>query len=129
MTTETKNRSAKTYVRIIDRIRKLSAQLSALESAEKAARQAIIDELQTHNGRMKTRINGDERFLAIGEKLSISAGLPDAELVAIARERGVTVSERSAEYVAPATLRSAYLSGIIGDDACSVTRTLIVTVH
>lgn len=121
-------RSTKTltdYVRITDRLATYSKLLKELERAEKQLRPAVLDEI---GERREILVRGQIRVLEPGETSSIKRTCTDEEAVAFCRAHGLKYSERSAEYVAPATFTKYVKDGIVPAELYNVDREAIVIV-
>jgi len=104
------------YVRTSDRMAALAREMEDLQKDEKRMRPAVLAILAETPGRAAiVGVNNSPRRLQIvtDESIGTNKDIDENVLIAAARTAGVKVSERSPEYIAPATFRAAYLSGLL----------------
>lgn len=128
MTTTVNRRSNKTltsYVEAVDQMRVLAKKLSELSKLETALRPEVLDQI---GERREVIINGTCRILESETKESI--GQVDTEKTTAAfKAKGLPVSVRAAEYVAPATFSKYVREGVVPDELIKKTTEAIVVVH
>lgn len=120
------NATLTTYVKTVDRMRALAHELAQLERQERDLRTAVLQQI------------GDEpRPVTISKALRIvkrsrrhSVKIVDAErALSWAKERGVKVSTRTPEYLAPQTIREAAIRGEVPGDIAAVETEEIVVIE
>ena len=129
MTTNTINlRSTSTltdYVRTCDKLATYQALIKQLERREADLRPSVLAEI---GERRAITVRGQIRVLTPGEKTSIKRTCTDEEAVAFCRVHGLKYSERSAEWVAPASFTKYANEGRIDADLYQVETTQLVKI-
>ena len=120
------NATLTTYVKTVDRMRALAHELAQLERQERDLRPAVLEQ-----------IGEEPRPVTISKALRIvkrprrhSVKIVDAErALSWAKERGVKVSTRTPEYLAPQTIREAAIRGEVPADVASVETEGIIVIE
>lgn len=120
------NATLTTYVKTVDRMRALAHELAQLERQERDLRPAVLEQ-----------IGEEPRPVTISKALRIvkrshrhSVKIVDAErALTWAKERGVKVSTRTPEYVAPQTIREAAIRGEVPADVAAVETEDIIVIE
>jgi hypothetical protein len=101
------------YVNVSDRLATLAKQLEELKTEEKRLRPQVLEEI---GDRREIAVRGQVRVLIPSVKESISRACDDETAVEFCRANGLKYSERSAEYVAPASFSSYVRAGLIPEE-------------
>jgi len=114
------------YVAVSDRLATLAKQLEELKAEEKKLRPAVLDEI---GDRREIAVRGQVRILSPSVKESISRACDDETAVEFCKDNGLKYSERSAEYVAPASFSSYVKQGLIPEEMIErkTEQTIVVT--
>lgn len=114
------------YVAVSDRLATLAMQLDTLKTEEKKLRPQVLDEI---GERREIAVRGQVRILSPSVKESISRACDDETAVEFCKSHGLKYSERSAEYVAPASFSSYVKQGLIPDEMIErkTEQTIVVT--
>ena len=114
------------YVAVSDRLATLAMQLDTLKTEEKRLRPQVLDEI---GERREIAVRGQVRILSPSVKESISRACDDETAVEFCKSHGLKYSERSAEYVAPASFSSYVKQGLIPDEMIErkTEQTIVVT--
>jgi deoxyhypusine synthase len=127
-TTRTNRRSTKeitSYIETTDRLAALAIELKELQRLEETLRPVVIEQI---GDRREVLVNGKIRIVERGQKIGTKIQ-DDAALLGFAKEHGIKISTRSAEYIAPATARAERLANRIPDELVTITTETIVSVH
>ena len=101
------------YVAVSDRLATLAKQLETLKAEEKKLRPQVLEEI---GDRREIAVRGQVRVLVPSAKESISRACDDETAVQFCRDHGLKYSERTPEYVAPASFSSYVRAGLIPDE-------------
>lgn len=101
------------YVNVSDRLATLAKQIETLKTEEKKLRPAVLEEI---GERREIAVRGQVRVLSPSVKESISRACDDETAVEFCKSHGLKYSERSAEYVAPASFSSYVKQGLIPEE-------------
>lgn len=114
------------YVNVSDRLATLAKQLEELKAEEKRLRPQVLDEI---GDRREIAVRGQVRVLLPIAKESISRACDDETAVQFCKQNGLKYSERSAEYVAPASFSSYVKQGLIPEEMIErkTEQTIVVT--
>jgi hypothetical protein len=126
--TRTNRRSTKeitSYIETTDRLAALAIEMKELSRLEEALRPVVIEQI---GDRREVTINGKIRIVERGQKIGTKIQ-DDAALLEFAKQHGLKISTRSAEYIAPATARAERLANRIPDELVTITTETIVSVH
>jgi hypothetical protein len=113
------------YVKTCDRIATHARQLEQLRREEARLRPEVLAEI---GERREIAVRGQVRILTRDVKESVSRACTDEEIVAFCRAHGLKYSERSPEYVAPASFSKYYREGLLLPEHYEVEVTPIVVV-
>jgi hypothetical protein len=101
------------YVAVSDRLATIARQLETLKAEEKKLRPQVLEEI---GDRREIAVRGQVRILIPSVKESISRACDDETAVEFCKSHGLKYSERSAEYVAPASFSSYVKQGLIPEE-------------
>lgn len=101
------------YVAISDRLATLARQTEELKGEEKRLRPQVLDEI---GERREIAVRGQVRILSPSVKESISRACDDETAVQFCKTHGLKYSERTPEYVAPASFSSYVKQGLIPEE-------------
>jgi hypothetical protein len=101
------------YVNVSDRLATLAKQIETLKAEEKKLRPHVLEEI---GERREIAVRGQVRVLIPSVKESISRACDDETAVEFCKANGLKYSERSAEYVAPASFSSYVKQGLIPEE-------------
>ena len=101
------------YVAVSDRLATLAKQQETLKAEEKKLRPQVLDEI---GERREIAVRGQVRVLIPSVKESISRVCDDETAVEFCKTHGLKYSERTAEYVAPASFSSYAKQGLIPEE-------------
>ena len=121
------NAALTTYVKTVDRMRALAHELAQLDRQERDLRPAVLQQLEGDEPRPVT-INKALRIVKRSRCHSVK--IVDAErALTWAKERGVKVSTRTPEYLAPQTIRESAIRGEVPADVASVESEYIIVIE
>lgn len=121
------NATLTTYVKTVDRMRVLAHELAQLERQERDLRPAVLQQLEGDELRPVT-ISKALRIVKRSRRYSVK--IVDAErALSWAKERGVKVSTRTPEYLAPQTVREAAIRGEVPSDVAAVETEEIIVIE
>ena len=114
------------YVAVSDRLATISRQLEALKAEEKKLRPQVLEEI---GERREIAVRGQVRVLLPSVKESISRACDDETAVQFCKVNGLKYSERTPEYVAPASFSSYVKQGLIPEEMIErkTEQTIVVT--
>lgn len=101
------------YVNVSDRLATLAKQIETLKAEEKKLRPQVLEEI---GERREIAVRGQVRVLLPSVKESISRACDDETAVEFCKTNGLKFSERSSEYVAPASFSSYVKQGLIPEE-------------
>lgn len=113
------------YVRTTDRLATYAQLVKDLMRRELELRPAVLDEI---GERRAITVRGQIRVLTPGETSSTKRLCTDEEAVAFCRAHGLKYSERSPEFVAPATFGKYVREGLLPSELYEIETTKIVSV-
>ena len=120
------NATLTTYVKTVDRMRALAHELAQLERQERDLRPAVLEQI----GEEPRPVTISKALRIVKRSRRHSVKIVDAELALTwAKERGVKVSTRTPEYVAPQTIREAAIRGEVPADVASVETEDIIVIE
>ena len=120
------NATLTTYVKTVDRMRALAHELAQLERQERDLRPAVLEQI----GEEPRPVTISKALRIVKRSRRHSVKIVDAELALTwAKERGVKVSTRTPEYVAPQTIREAAIRGDVPADVAAVETEDIIVIE
>ena len=120
------NAALTTYVKTVDRMRALAHELAQLERQERDLRPAVLEQI----GEEPRPVTISKALRIVKRSRRHSVKIVDAELALTwAKERGVKVSTRTPEYVAPQTIREAAIRGDVPADVAAVETEDIIVIE
>ena len=120
------NATLTTYVKTVDRMRALAHELAQLERQERDLRPAVLEQI----GEEPRPVTISKALRIVKRSRRHSVKIVDAELALTwAKERGVKVSTRTPEYVAPQTIREAAIRGEVPADVAAVETEDIIVIE
>ena len=120
------NAALTTYVKTVDRMRALAHELAQLERQERDLRPAVLEQI----GEEPRPVTISKALRIVKRSRRHSVKIVDAELALTwAKERGVKVSTRTPEYVAPQTIREAAIRGEVPADVAAVETEDIIVIE
>ena len=120
------NATLTTYVKTVDRMRALAHELAQLERQERDLRPAVLEQI----GEEPRPVTISKALRIVKRSRRHSVKIVDAErALSWAKERGVKVSTRTPEYLAPQTIREAAIRGEVPADVASVESEDIIVIE
>ena len=120
------NAALTTYVKTVDRMRALAHELAQLDRQERDLRPAVLEQI----GEEPRPVTISKALRIVKRSRRHSVKIVDAErALTWAKERGVKVSTRTPEYVAPHTIREAAIRGEVPADVASVETEDIIVIE
>ena len=120
------NAALTTYVKTVDRMRALAHELAQLQRQERDLRPAVLEQI----GEEPRPVTISKALRIVKRSRRHSVKIVDAELALTwAKERGVKVSTRTPEYVAPQTIRESAIRGEVPADVASVESEDIIVIE
>ena len=120
------NAALTTYVKTVDRMRALAHELAQLQRQERDLRPAVLEQI----GEEPRPVTISKALRIVKRSRRHSVKIVDAELALTwAKERGVKVSTRTPEYVAPQTIREAAIRGEVPADVAAVETEDIIVIE
>ena len=120
------NATLTTYVKTVDRMRALAHELAQLERQERDLRPAVLEQI----GEEPRPVTISKALRIVKRSRRHSVKIVDAEkALTWAKERGVKVSTRTPEYVAPQTIREAAIRGEVPADVAAVETEEIIVIE
>ena len=120
------NATLTTYVKTVDRMRALAHELAQLERQERDLRPAVLEQI----GEEPRPVTISKALRIVKRSRRHSVKIVDAErALTWAKERGVKVSTRTPEYLAPQTIREAAIRGEVPADVASVETEDIIVIE
>ena len=120
------NATLTTYVKTVDRMRALAHELAQLERQERDLRPAVLEQI----GEEPRPVTISKALRIVKRSRRHSVKIVDAErALTWAKERGVKVSTRTPEYVAPQTIREAAIRGEVPADVAAVETEDIIVIE
>ena len=120
------NATLTTYVKTVDRMRALAHELAQLERQERDLRPAVLEQI----GEEPRPVTISKALRIVKRSRRHSVKIVDAErALSWAKERGVKVSTRTPEYLAPQTIREAAIRGEVPADVAAVETEDIIVIE
>ena len=120
------NATLTTYVKTVDRMRALAHELAQLERQERDLRPAVLEQI----GEEPRPVTISKALRIVKRSRSHSVKIVDAErALSWAKERGVKVSTRTPEYLAPQTIRESAIRGEVPADVAAVETEDIIVIE
>ena len=120
------NATLTTYVKTVDRMRALAHELAQLERHERDLRPAVLEQI----GEEPRPVTISKALRIVKRSRRHSVKIVDAErALSWAKERGVKVSTRTPEYLAPQTIREAAIRGEVPADVAAVETEDIIVIE
>ena len=120
------NATLTTYVKTVDRMRALAHELAQLERQERDLRPAVLEQI----GEEPRPVTISKALRIVKRSRRHSVKIVDAErALTWAKERGVKVSTRTPEYVAPQTIRESAIRGEVPADVAAVETEDIIVIE
>ena len=120
------NAALTTYVKTVDRMRALAHELAQLERQERDLRPAVLEQI----GEEPRPVTISKALRIVKRSRRHSVKIVDAErALSWAKERGVKVSTRTPEYLAPQTIREAAIRGEVPADVAAVETEDIIVIE
>ena len=120
------NAALTTYVKTVDSMRALAHELAQLQRQERDLRPAVLEQI----GEEPRPVTISKALRIVKRSRRHSVKIVDAErALSWAKERGVKVSTRTPEYLAPQTIREAAIRGEVPADVASVESEDIIVIE
>jgi len=115
------------YVKTVDRITRLAAELKQLTKDEQDQRPAVLDEIGESRSVV---VGGIIRILNREESVSVSRlkSCDDETAVALCKDAGLPIDTRSPEYLSPAKCKKYFVEGSLPDGIAEATVMPIVVI-
>lgn len=115
------------YVKTVDRITRLAAELKQLNKDEQEQRPAVLDEIGQSRSVV---VGGIIRILNRSESVSVSRlkSCDDETAVSLCKAAGLAIDTRSPEYLSPAKCKKYYTEGSLPEGIAESTVTPVIVI-